>query len=517
MSVLMLKKGNKNLKESSSLKLKTAFIILTIVNFYFATWNIRRGSLYFHTDIARDFLLIQDLVQKKLVLIGERAGVYGVFHGPLWLYLNLPAFILGKGNPVFVGWFWVLLAAVSTYLVYRIGKHLFSQTVGLIFALLFSSQFITTLSQFSHPNGAYIVMPFAFFSLWKYLETKKILFLAIHVILAGLIIQFEIAPGIPFLILSFIYVFFNNLKQRNLKHLLAYLLIIIPLSTFILFDLRHDFFMLKNFISYLGEDQQAALPLRLFIENRIDYFLVLGVPLIISGGLTNKLIALLTLAFPLLLIKENINRKFYLTSYYFIFGFFILTSMNRGGLQGHQFLPFVPIVFLVFASLYKTRFKEIILVLLFLITASNLAASLKFINESKKYIQNDISSWIQLKNVADWTVNQPENDFGYFVYAPDAYAHQMKYAMSYAVKNQKEKNITYFKKKNIIFVIAEPPPPLEPWITSDWWIKEKIGIKSNPTEVKEFPNRYQVKKYLLNTEELQILPDPNADIGITFR
>ena len=41
-----------------------------LINLYFCVWYVAQGDLNFYTDLARDFLLFQEIDQKKLVLMG---------------------------------------------------------------------------------------------------------------------------------------------------------------------------------------------------------------------------------------------------------------------------------------------------------------------------------------------------------------------------------------------------------------------------------------------------------------
>jgi hypothetical protein len=111
---------------------------------------LRNNEIFFNTDIARDFLLLDDVISThKLPLIGPRSGaISGLFHGPLWIYLNTPIFILGNGNPVTIGWFWFLLALVGTISIFFIGKKLGNTIVGLYSAVLFSAYLAPAIPSF---------------------------------------------------------------------------------------------------------------------------------------------------------------------------------------------------------------------------------------------------------------------------------------------------------------------------------------------------------------------------------
>jgi len=117
--------------------LKYFLLIICLYALFLGAWPVINGDLHFHTDIARDFLLMQEITDKKIVLIGPRADWKGLFHGPLWLYVNYPAFILSHGNPIAVGWFWIGLTIACAVAYYFIAKSLFNNVVGIIFSSLF--------------------------------------------------------------------------------------------------------------------------------------------------------------------------------------------------------------------------------------------------------------------------------------------------------------------------------------------------------------------------------------------
>ena len=110
-------------------KYQLIIILVILINILLSAWYVLNKDLVFHTDIARDFLVLEDIVRThKPTLLGPRSGgIPGVFHGPLWFYVNLPIFILGQGNPVVVGWFWVFLSASSIFITYYFGKKIFNR------------------------------------------------------------------------------------------------------------------------------------------------------------------------------------------------------------------------------------------------------------------------------------------------------------------------------------------------------------------------------------------------------
>jgi hypothetical protein len=156
--------------------IKHFLLALTGFNVFLSAWYVINGDIFFHTDIARDFLLLEDMTKNKLVtLIGPRSGgIPGVFHGPLWLYLNLPAFFIAKGNPVIVGWFWVALFILNLFIVYKTATKLFDQKTSLLSTALFSTVTAPTIRQLFNPYGAVMLSPIFFYFFVDYLKTNKL-------------------------------------------------------------------------------------------------------------------------------------------------------------------------------------------------------------------------------------------------------------------------------------------------------------------------------------------------------
>ncbi|MFA9289232.1 MAG: glycosyltransferase family 39 protein [Weeksellaceae bacterium] len=236
-------------------------LLLLTINVAFAALYVLQNTITFHTDIARDFLLLEDMFyNKNISLIGPRSGgIPGVFHGPLWIYLNLPAYIIGKGDPVIVGWFWVLLFVASIILVYWVGKKLWNKEVGIMSALLVSVTTLSDIHNLFNPYGAVITFPLFLYFIGKYLETKKILQLVLALFTLGIIIQFQMAFGGPILILMIGYLIYDSIIKKNIKPLLALAVLIIPLSSFIVFELRNNFLQTHSVYNYITGVETALI------------------------------------------------------------------------------------------------------------------------------------------------------------------------------------------------------------------------------------------------------------------
>ncbi len=291
--------------------LKLSFFILVIFNLVLASWYQLHGDLYFHSDIARDFLLFNEIANKKIMLIGARSGAAGVYHGPFWYYLNFPVFFISGGNPIAVGWFWIFLIVVFLISGFQLAKKLFDEVAAYFFVLLMSTYFIFQSNSFSHPVGSLMMTLFFFYTFWQYLKTFKVQYLAINVIIVGLLIQLEIVNGVPFFFLSLVFATVEQIRRKKLIHWLAFFLILIPLSSYIVFDIRHDFFQFKSLMTFVSSatgQSEGFLPV---LINRLDNTSNIGASLT-QISLINRILLVLFLLIAMKSIRDGVNSKIYI-------------------------------------------------------------------------------------------------------------------------------------------------------------------------------------------------------------
>ncbi|KKR86353.1 hypothetical protein A2875_00770 [Candidatus Gottesmanbacteria bacterium RIFCSPHIGHO2_01_FULL_46_14] len=494
-----------------------SFIVLVAFNTILASWYVLHGDIFFTSDIARDFHLLRELDEKKIMLIGPRSSG-DLFHGPLWSYLNYPAFVLGKGDPIIVGWFWVLLASFSTVLSYFIGKALFSKNVGFGYALMVSVYFTFLTRAMSHPHGAMIVIPLWFFCFVRYVTKHTFIFLLAHVALSGILVQFELAPGLPLAILSVIAILYLVWKQHRYSHVFALLILPLILGNFIVFDFRHDHIFFQKVLGFITPYQGGELfDYTMFIKNRL--VLLFSSPEILrrDPGGRNMILFFVMLAGIAIQLHDRKHIAFYLSFLYFYVGFFVLSFIDKGPiLYFHQY-PLFLLVFLIFSSLLTGRYKKACTVLFILIYAANTWSSLGDARASSGFIGTHKYSWKFLSGIAKQVFDGPENEFGYFVYAPDVLAYEPKYAIFYEATRHPQKKAASFQKMPVTYLIAAPHPPADPYMLDSWWRINQVNIASSPEEVTKFDNGYKIEKYYLTAQEQAVTFDSAIDPGLHFR
>ena len=507
----------------SPLVVLCAFIILTSV--FFASWFAIHGDINFHTDIARDFLLMEDVVRvKPITLIGPRSGgIPGVFHGPLWTYLNVPAFIIGNGSPAIVGWFWVVLYLGGIYIAFKAGKSMINTNVGFIAAAVTSAISAFSVPSFFNPYGAVMLAPLFLYLIFKYIKSKKASDLLWCLLTLGIIIQFQMAFGVPILVLLLPVLVITIIKNKKYSHFLAIFILFIPLSTFILFDLKHQFLQTKSVLNYLSGKEVAGKIDRSFSDiyrSRIDSVTHVGPEFITAGNqwLTYIVIAL----FAFSLYKSFKNKKlsnlklFYLLFTYFYVGYWLMTILYKGVMWGYYYWPFLGMIALVFASFVETLSPIVFYPVLIFFVIFNLFTNYKNSFKPASYFGSDNSSWKFNDKAAKLIYNDAPSEFGYYIFTDDQFGYPSRYAMNFEQYQIKNKKAFPYEKKSVTYLLIFPSG--NPTISDGWWKKEKVKINKKPDEVFTFKNsNFRIEKYNLSTDEVNDKSDDTLIHTLIFR
>lgn len=497
-----------------SIFLLTLFILYSL---YLASIYVLNGEVHLTNDIGRDFLLLQELDQKKIVLIGPRTNIQGVFHGVLWTYLNYPAYLLGQGNPVTVGWFWVILTILFVISSYFIFSKLFGRFIALLGALLLSLLAVPLTNNLFGQLMNFYLMPVFIYTLYRYFQKKEVKYLFFHVVVLGFIIQFNIGVGGLIACLSTIFIIGFIFKNKLWKHSFSFLILPILLFNFIIFDLRHNFSMAKALIG-LGGASKFIIPLDEWMINRIYHTISMQLFLNVNNLLLLAVIFVSILVLTILEIRKQRQRTLLFIVLFYYIGYLTLTYFNKGILLIDHVILLAPLSVLWLLTLAKGTYKYILIPLLVLIILIHFNIVKGFASVNKQgNLGTSPDSWLALQQVAKKVVNgQKGKAFGYFVYSPDAYAYQQRYAMMYYFKNSKARSYEYSKLPTTYIIIA-PPPPDKPYMTHEWWVKNKARIAGEPIEKDTFPRGYKLERYSLSREEQKIPHVPDIELGIHFR
>lgn len=482
---------------------------------FLGSWHVLHNDIVFHTDIARDFLVMQEMVAtKKPTLIGPRAGgIPGMFHGPLWFYLNLPAFIIGGGNPVFVGWFWVFLTALAVAAVYWAARRLFGPGTALLSALLFAPFVMSYAPALFNSFGALIVFPIFFLFFHRYLESKKARDLLIALFMLGLVIQFQVGFGSAMLVLTVLFLVPYLIRSKRPLHLLSFFILAVPLSTFIAFELRHHFLEISSAVRFFTARHEGASPgFAALAAARLQGMLFNGLGLAPGNALYA---APVTVAFAWLLAQTRNrnfkNRQTYLLYFYFYTGFWALMFLFKGEVWGFFYWPFLPVTIIMASSLSSLIDRRLFALGFTSLLALNFMAGLQSLKDTGQ-------GWALYHRAAQTAYRDAGGrEFGYFVFSPDLYAYSGRYALSYTQGEFPGTKSYPYEKKGVTFLFKNTVSPDMKWLSSDWWTTHQVNIASPPVSARKYGNQFTVEEYVITGRDLTLPADPNLIKDLTFR
>ncbi len=494
---------------------------------------IAKDSILFHTDIARDHLLMEDIVYGgRLTLLGPRTGgIPGVFHGPLWLYVNLPAFIVGGGDPAIVGWGWLVMWFTSLALTYVVALRLtrvkvYALAVVTMYALLTQSWMIN----FMNFSGAMLVVPLWLYGLHRYGDTRHIRYLALSYCVVGLIIQFQMALGVPLVVLTLCISLVIAWRYRLWLHLMGALTIVPFVSSFVLFDIRHDFLQIRSVLAYLfgdvtfGKTTQSFMsllterlammrvePAKLVSFDRVTF----DIPILLGGVSVGYLISRarqshVSVWSPLIRVA--------ILSVYVWCGFWLVTLPYKGVMWGYYFNPLLPLCVMGFVALVIGSFRRYGMVLiavycLFITPLHRISDSLAPVDVSKK----SVGDWVYLRSRYEDIIFSPSSpkEFGYFVFTRDQLGYGPSYAMHFLTRRHPDFTPHALSKQKVTYLLAETEP--HPVANKEYWTRVQVGITSEPTQVYPLSGRFVIERYDLTDKELASPTDPALDQQLLFR
>lgn len=498
----------------------TILVFVVFLGICISSWSVLHGDINFNTDIARDFLLLEDVVDNhNLSLIGPKAGgIAGVFHGPLWMYMHVPAYFIGHGDPIIIGWFWILLVSITSGILYFVCDKLFGKTQGLVAAALFATYSFDIGRTLFNPFGAVIVAPLFSYTLLRYLRSQKMRYLLYTYFLIGILIQFQIAFGGPILMLTILLTSLFIAKHKEYKHLTAYLALLPPLASYFLFEIRNNFLQLRSIISFLTSHETAPLSLLSKLSDRIMGILFLHNYFI--KGQIYWLTGVLFLCCLVILLRKNkagklLHKDVYSLLAYLYGGYWILSLFFGGIVWSYYVWPFIPLLIIHFSSMMDTMNNKVWMSIVSIIIVWQLFLGYNDIIALSKFSGKEASSWKASKDMSELVFNSNDEDFGYYIFTPELFGYTPRYAMDFSQKAHIHTAYP-FQKKKITYLIMIPPNNNGTTQDMSWWKTKEVGIDKKPVKIIHMSD-YIIEKYELSEKEISIPSNPNLIQGIYFR
>ncbi len=496
-------------------------LIIVTLSLLLRIHSFSGGNFYFLLDQARDMTLVKEIVENRdITLIGARSGIGGIFHGPLWLYLLVPTFVLSGGNPYFtLVPIFILLTVILVLSGFYIGWKLYGAKYGLLIALFLgiSSSFIESMANFSNAHVMPLIFLFFLYTLIRYLRGYEKALIG-SAFLIGIGIHFEAAFAIfliPITLLTFVW----KRKFPQMKTLFkSTVVFFITVINYVLFELKNGFIMTRAALNLIlghsgpmeGYEQYSDVFFR--INDRVSVFVnSFFTPLFTQTQLSKVLLIIIIISsfvFTLIHLKKKKREK---DNSEFLFLLLIpliisaLLVIYPHPIWPHYILPLVisSVFLLVLGMKIISKHKlghyySWFALLIFLIPTLGWIDN-TYIKGYSVPLSNGATFQKQLE-VVDWVLNDAGNEkFGYLAYTPQVLTYNMDYLMWW---RSRDKGVSHYvnNKERITYLLLLPPKEGD-LKAHDFWKKNVIRTNGKVIERKVFSTGLMVEKLEISKQE----------------
>lgn len=223
-------------------------------------------NVYFGSDQARDAFYSYEIISGDFKVVGPGTTLSPhLHHGVLYYYFMGPVYFLAQGNPYIPALIINLLSALGVFVVFLIGRNIFTPRVGLIAAFMYAVSFEQSQYAifFSHPGLALIFVLLYYLGLTLLIFKGKSYGLIISAVCAGIATQLHFSLVILIIFLPiFLLIFRTRVMHLKLKDIvLAFVALVITMSTFIVAEIKYK--QVLSFVSSLGDSGSSAFSLNI--------------------------------------------------------------------------------------------------------------------------------------------------------------------------------------------------------------------------------------------------------------
>lgn len=514
--------------------MKYTYTVLLLISFLFLAFllgsrMLLAGDFLYLSDQGRDMLLVKDIaLNHNLTLLGTHSGLGGFFHGPLWLYMLVPVFFLGQGNPIFFAIFYVMLALIVVIAGFLVGKLLYNTRFGLLVAFFLAIN--TRIFGYINSTQGVNVLPLVYLGILygciTFIRGKKSGFV-IAIFFIGLALQFETASSLLLIALIPVWYFlcivlkhlfskgniivtttsdFREYWKDHIKIiLLSSIVFCISIATFILFDIRHQFLMSKSFFQYLGVGERATGYLEFsqrLLQHLQSFFGIYTSLLFDQQNLFLLLLFIVILAASWIVLSKRkdtfLQKREFLFYIFFPILLFMLFLFYPYPIYPEYVIGLtIPAIFLFVLAIQinlQTQIGKIFIFLFFLITFFSIGNTLTQLY-GRPYIPNQTSgSYKNQLHIVDWIFQDAQGKkIGYFVYTPETFTYGLDYLFWWRGTKQ-HKHIPTSQKVEQTYLLLSPPLQNDVH-AHQFWKDNVIHVQGKIQKQKNFPGGVIVEKY----------------------
>lgn len=448
--------------KDKALKHKLIILILAL-SLLLRLFNIEALTT-FSGDQGYDFLQIKSILDGNISLLGPKIGPYSelgnLYLGPAYYYILAPSLYLFRFDPLGPAVATAILSTLTVALIYLFCIRFFSKNTAIFSSLLYAiNPFIITQSRAA--SNPHLIPTFAILAIFLILlvglgNTKNKFQVASSGVNIGIIFQLHYIGAI-LLPIFFLYLLFQKKIKESLFFLLGFLLAISPQ---IIFELKHEFFVVNLFFAQLAAGK-ATSSFSIFFAHNNSSALILK-EIIIGYGVIIPYTALLLFLTLLKGLKVTDTNKHVLSLFAVILiALFVSVNFYTGDANPHYFALAYPIFFIVIGfalsaslNLRKTSIKYLAALLLILIFSIH---SLLNLNLTARQGYTMPLGWNLpgQKKASDRIVNDPDSNIPFNVASTldgDTRAMPIRYLL--AVHNKIPMDVEQYPQAQAIFLIS---------------------------------------------------------------
>ena len=357
------------------------------------------------------YLSARDVILKgEIPLVGITSSHIWLHQGALWTYMLALVLWLFNFNPVGGAYLSSLLGVITVWLVYRVGKDVFSRKIGLIAAFLYATSPLVIV----HSRMVYHTSPIPFFTIILFYSVYKwiqgnVFYFPFIVFLIAVLYNFELATFTLVPIVAILLLIGFATKKEWVRGLvnkkivfLSFIGFIVPMVPMIIYDFNHGFPQTVKFILWVfykiavtlhlypplhpdapSENLQTMLP---FASNLVKRLLFL------ESAHVAWLIFVISVSYLIFVVYRLIKSKSYINPLSILLLFFLVPTFGyvsaKTNSEGYV-LIFFPVVALMVALLFNGIFSYRLLLIPGVIMLSVIGLANSYFLVSKNYLMKN--------------------------------------------------------------------------------------------------------------------------------
>ena len=368
-------------------------------------WRINT-DLQIHFDQGLHSLSIWKIYNEgKWSFLGHQTDTDGIFHGPIYYWLMMPSYLIGKWDPAAASIFQIILDTLGVYFLFSLSKELFSEKTALISSLIYavSYGYISYARWLSNVTPSLPLSILFFLILYRF-HRGNVRLLPYAAALASLITQLDGAIGVFLYPLLLIEVILGKIWKRISPKtaFISLVMLAAPHIPLFIFEMRHNFVITRAIVRLsVNPGQGVGLNYHVFILNLVTLF----------KEITNTVsfpftwLAFLIVSFSLFnlnLSKSRQQTAFLVRS---ITIFFTALSLYGRGAAGFFFIPILPLITIIVSHAISSLPRYLSIILVSLLTIINIFHWKNFLTPSHALTPIGTFNLItnqDRKNVIDW-------------------------------------------------------------------------------------------------------------------